>query len=83
MKLKAFIATGLFCALSVLAVIAPVQAASQSASAKPDIQRVLSVVTDATGGCGVVNAHMTYLDSHGEQHSLDYGKFANNCNLGS
>ncbi|MGY2374685.1 DUF2790 domain-containing protein [Pseudomonas sp. SDO524_S393] len=50
---------------------------------KPDIQRVLSSVQDASAGCGVVNARMTYLDSSGEKRVLDYKKFADNCAAGS
>ncbi|QXI29220.1 DUF2790 domain-containing protein [Pseudomonas vanderleydeniana] len=78
MKLKALCTAGLFSALSLLAIAAPAQAAS----AKPDIQHVVSITTDAMGSCGVANAHLTYLDSQGETHTLEYGKFAN-CNQGS
>ncbi|MBC2380184.1 DUF2790 domain-containing protein [Pseudomonas sp. WS 5106] len=53
------------------------------ASAKPDIQSVLSTVEDSSTACGVVNAHMTYLDSHGQKQVLDYSKFASNCADGS
>ncbi|NWA02086.1 DUF2790 domain-containing protein [Pseudomonas gingeri] len=82
MKLKALCTAGLFSALSILAVVAPAQASAHSASAKPDIQHVLSVVTDGTGNCGVVNAHMTYLDSRGQQGTFDYRKFAD-CDQGN
>lgn len=82
MKLKALCTAGLFSALSVLAIAAPAQAASQASNAKPDIQHVVSITTDAMGSCDVAKAHMVYLDSQGRQHTLDYGKFAS-CNLGS
>ena len=49
----------------------------------PDIQRVLSTVEDKSPSCGVVNAHMTYLDSHGQKQVLNYSKFACNCADGS
>ena len=50
---------------------------------KLDIQRVLTTVEDTNGACAIVNAHMTYLDSHGQQQVLDYKKFADNCAEGS
>ncbi|UII71864.1 DUF2790 domain-containing protein [Pseudomonas sp. HN11] len=50
---------------------------------KPDIQRVLATVEDGGTSCGIVNARMTYLDSHGQKQVLDYKKFADNCAEGS
>lgn len=68
----------IFIAASLLALTFNAQASS-----KPDIQRVLSTVEDSSAACGVVNAHMTYLDSHGQKQVLDYSKFASNCADGS
>ena len=50
---------------------------------KPDIQRIVATVEDNAASCGVVNTHMTYLDSHGQKHVLNYSKFADNCADGS
>jgi len=50
---------------------------------KPDIQRIVATVQDNSGSCGVVNAHMTYLDSHGQKRVLNYSKFVDNCADGS
>ncbi len=49
------------------------------AQPKPDIQQVLNTVEDGNGACAIVNAHMTYLDSHGQKQVLDYKKFADSC----
>lgn len=48
-----------------------------------DIQKVVSLTEDSSETCGVVNARMTYLDSHGEKHVLGYSKLAENCSDGS
>ncbi|OPA94978.1 hypothetical protein BFW87_13055 [Pseudomonas fluorescens] len=50
---------------------------------KPDIQRVLSTTEDARSGCGVVNAHLTYLDSKGQTQVLNYLKFTDECGDGN
>lgn len=52
-------------------------------SHKPDIQRVLSTTEDTRSGCGVVNAHLTYLDSNGQKQVLDYMKFTDDCGDGN
>ena len=46
---------------------------------KLDPERIVATVQDNSGSCGVVNAHMTYLDSHGQKRVLNYSKFADNC----
>lgn len=48
-----------------------------------DINQVISLTEDHGPECGVVNAQMTYLDSHGEKRVLAYSKLATNCNDGS
>jgi hypothetical protein len=44
-----------------------------------DIAKALSTEVDATPMCGVVNAHLRYLDSQGQQQVLNYETVAQNC----
>ncbi|MGC6371037.1 DUF2790 domain-containing protein [Pseudomonas sp. K2I15] len=53
------------------------------AGPKLDVQQVLSTVDDGGGtACGVENARVTYLDSHGQKRAFEYIKFADSCNEG-
>lgn len=70
------IASSLFALLNVAAF-------SAQASPKLDVQQVLSTVDDGGAACGVVNARMTYLDSHGQKRVFEYKKFADSCNEGN
>lgn len=47
-----------------------------------DIQKVVSLSEAPSQTCGVVNAHMTYLDSHGQTQVLEYSKLAESCTRG-
>jgi hypothetical protein len=76
MNRNTFIASGLFALLNIAAF-------SAQASPKLDIQQVLSTIDDGGAACGVVNARMTYLDSHGQKQVFEYMKFADSCNAGS
>lgn len=45
-----------------------------------DISKVISLTEEDNGqNCGVVNARMTYLDSHGAERALAYSTLAANC----
>lgn len=45
-----------------------------------DVARVLDMREPASNHqCEVVNATMTYLDSHGQQHQLHYRKLSEEC----
>lgn len=75
---KRFLTAGL------LALIAPLASFAAPAEQyhygqKLDVKQVLSIHEDASNSCGVVNARMDYLDSHGNPHSLAYQKFASDC----
>ena len=78
MNRNTFIASGLLALLNIAAF-----SAQAEASPKLDIQQVLSTVDDGGAACGVVNARMTYLDSHGQKQVFEYMKFADSCNEGS
>ncbi|WP_416311130.1 DUF2790 domain-containing protein [Pseudomonas sp. W03] len=51
---------------------------------KLDVKQVIAIHEDSGSpfDCGIVEARMDYLDSHGQAHSLAYRKFATNCNEG-
>ena len=78
MNRNTFIASCLFALLNIAAL-----SAQAEASPKLDIQQVLSTVDDGGAACGVVNARMTYLDSHGQKQVFEYMKFADSCNEGN
>ena len=87
MNTKAVYAACLFAALNICTLSAraesSVQAQTYTYGTHLDIQKVLSLSEDTEPACGVVNAHMTYLDSAGHQQALDYRKLADNCNDGN
>jgi hypothetical protein len=45
-----------------------------------DIARSLSSDSDASPACGVVGSHLNYVDSHGQQQTLNYLSVAQSCN---
>ncbi|MCQ2028940.1 DUF2790 domain-containing protein [Stutzerimonas zhaodongensis] len=47
-----------------------------------DISQVISLTEDSGQNCGLVDAQMTYLDSHGEPRVLTYRKVSANCSEG-
>lgn len=69
---------------SALAAHADAQAESSSTTqdAHLDIKKVISIVDNGNGNCGIVDARMTYLDSSSNQKVLDYRKFAECDNQG-
>ncbi|MBT2341595.1 MULTISPECIES: DUF2790 domain-containing protein [Pseudomonas] len=87
MNTRAIYAACLFAALNLCSLSARaesnVQAHTYTYGTHLDIQKVLSLSEDAAPACGVVNAHMTYLDSAGHHQALDYRKLADNCNDGN
>ena len=44
-----------------------------------DVARVVQLDEPATDVCDVVQAHMTYVDAAGRQHTLQYQKLAKVC----
>ncbi|WP_166366904.1 DUF2790 domain-containing protein [Pseudomonas akapageensis] len=87
MNLKAACAACVFAALSICTISAraevTVKPQTYTYGTHLDIRKVLSSSEDATPDCGVVNAHLTYLDSHGQSRTLDYLKAADTCNAGN
>lgn len=86
MNWNALIAASFFAVLNVAAFSAQadVQAPPQETShgTHLDIKKVISVVDNGDGNCGIVDARLTYLDSSGMQKALDYSKFAECGNQG-
>ncbi|MDT8908115.1 Protein of unknown function [Pseudomonas sp. NFACC32-1] len=84
MNLKTIATACLMTALSAgaLPAMAQANAASETYSygTHLDIAKVVSLTEDAGQTCGLVNAHITYLDSMGEQRALTYLKQAADCN---
>ena len=83
MNTKAIYATFLFAALSVCTLSAR---AETRVTPKPytygsqlDIKKVLSLKQEATTGCGIVDARMTYLDSQDKVQVMSYRTFADGC----
>ncbi|WP_416740824.1 DUF2790 domain-containing protein [Pseudomonas sp. NFX71] len=70
--------------LAAFAAHANPQEASQPTeqAAHLDIKKVISIVDNDDGNCGIVDARMTYLDSTGNQKVLEYRKFAGCDNQG-
>ncbi|PRA20569.1 DUF2790 domain-containing protein [Pseudomonas poae] len=83
MNTKAIYAACLFAALNICTLSARAEAATSvqtySYGTHLDIKRVVSMSQDSTPACGVVNARMTYLDSHDQTQVLDYLKFGDGC----
>ncbi|NIL20328.1 DUF2790 domain-containing protein [Pseudomonas sp. AN3A02] len=81
MNLKATSAACLFAALTGLSITGH----AETTASQPDIHQVVSITEEAGSSalCGIVNSHLTYLDSQGQRHVLDYRKFSSNCLEGS
>ncbi len=52
-----------------------------TAAAKPDIEKVIAI-TDAADQCAPVPVQMTYEDSHGQRHILQYQVMGTGCSNG-
>ncbi|MCW8278135.1 DUF2790 domain-containing protein [Pseudomonas sp. PCH199] len=83
MNTKAIYAACLFAALNICTLSARAEAdvspKTYSYGTQLDIKKVVSLKEDASPSCGVVDAQLTYLDSHNKTQVLDYRKFADNC----
>ncbi|CAI8804939.1 DUF2790 domain-containing protein [Pseudomonas sp. IT-P12] len=83
MNTKAIYAACLFAALNVCTLSARAEAdvseKTYTYGTHLDIKKVVSLKQDASDSCGIVNAQLTYLDSHDKTQVLDYRKFAE-CN---
>ncbi|MFI8479122.1 DUF2790 domain-containing protein [Pseudomonas sp. NPDC078700] len=86
MNVKAISAACLFTTLSLGMIPAMAHAAqpqqSYSYGTHLDVAQVVSLTEEPTQNCGVVDAHMTYLDSQGRSQVLDYSKLAQVCSQG-
>jgi hypothetical protein len=84
MNTKAIYAACLFAALNICTLSARAEAdvspETYTYGTQLDIKKVLSLKQDATPSCGVVEAQLTYLDSHNKTQVLDYRKLSDNCN---
>ncbi len=81
MNTKTVFAACLFAALNICTLSARAEASEQTYTygTHLDIKQVVSMTQDPTPACGVVNARMTYLDSHDKTQVLDYLKFSDGC----
>ncbi|WP_434647515.1 DUF2790 domain-containing protein [Pseudomonas sp. D1-2] len=83
MNTKAIYAACLFAALSICTLSARAESTAPAHTytygTHLDVRKVLSLSEDPQPACGVVNAHMTYLDSAGHEQALDYRKLSDNC----
>ena len=83
MNTKAIYAACLFAALNICTLSARAEAAvtaqTYNYGTHLDIKQVVSMSQDSKPACGVVNARMTYLDSHDKTQVLDYLKFGDGC----
>jgi hypothetical protein len=86
MNWNKLIAASFFAVLNVAAfsVHADVQAPAQTTAygTHLDIKKVVSIVDNGGGTCGIVDARLTYLDSNGAQKVAGYSKFADCANQG-
>jgi hypothetical protein len=84
MNTKAVVAACLFAALNICTLSARAEAdltpETYTYGTHLDIKKVISMKQDATPSCGIVDAQLTYLDSHDKTQVLDYRKFADGCN---
>ncbi|MFJ4065929.1 DUF2790 domain-containing protein [Pseudomonas sp. NPDC089996] len=83
MNRKAVYAACLFAALNVCTLAARAEAADNGRDytygTQLDIKKVLSTSQDAAPTCGVVNARLTYLDSHDQTQVLNYRTSSGTC----
>lgn len=86
MKALLVLALGSFCASAMAAEVAEVSSEQipveqYSYSQHLDIAKVISM-TEVPNVCEVVPARMTYEDSHGQKHVLEYRVMGNGCSNG-
>ncbi|AWY44005.1 DUF2790 domain-containing protein [Pseudomonas putida] len=83
MNTKAIYAACLFAALNICTLSARAEAdvseKTYTYGTQLDIKKVVSLKQDSSDSCGVVDAQLTYLDSHNKTQVLDYRKIADNC----
>ncbi|VVP92113.1 hypothetical protein PS918_03339 [Pseudomonas fluorescens] len=83
MNTKAIYAACLFAALNICTLSARAEAdvseKTYTYGTQLDIKKVVSLKQDNSASCGVVDAQLTYLDSHNKTQVLDYRKIADNC----
>lgn len=84
MNFKTLSAACLFTVLNIGALPAMAQATAKAETyaygTHLDISKVISLSEQGSGqGCGVVDAHMTYLDSHGAERVLAYSTLTSSC----
>ncbi|WP_449432212.1 DUF2790 domain-containing protein [Pseudomonas putida] len=83
MNFKTFASASLLAILSVGAIAAQAAAPMSDASVMQyrygdhlDVKKVLSVKDDQSNVCGLVNTRMDYLNSKGQQQSVEYRSYA-------
>ncbi|WP_406821663.1 DUF2790 domain-containing protein [Pseudomonas sp. KnCO4] len=84
MNFKTFASASLFAVLSFGTLAAHAASAAMDDAAVMqyrygdhlDVQKVLSVQDDQSNACGLVNTRMDYLDSKGQQQSVQYRSYA-------
>jgi hypothetical protein len=83
MNTKAIYAACLFAALNICTLSARAESAvnekTYTYGTQLDIKKVVSLKQGDSPSCGVVDAQLTYLDSHNKTQVLDYRKIADNC----
>lgn len=86
MKWKTLCEASLLAVLNISILAAHADTETESAmiekNMKPDIKKVLSIVKSDDGGCGIIDARMTYLDSKDNQQVMNYRIFAECHNHG-
>ncbi|WP_160107225.1 DUF2790 domain-containing protein [Pseudomonas izuensis] len=84
MNTKAIYAACLFAALNICTLSARAEAdvseKTYTYGTQLDIKKVVSLKQDPSATCGVVDAQLTYLDSHNKTQVLDYRKISDSCN---
>lgn len=87
MNIKIACVASVFAAMSVFTLGAQAQEASVSKNytygTHLDVKKVLAINEDPGTDCQVVKSHMTYLDSQGQTHVLNYLKVSQDCHEGS
>ncbi|MDP9520380.1 DUF2790 domain-containing protein [Pseudomonas putida] len=84
MKFKTFACASLFAVLSFGAIAAQATTAPMGDAGAMqyrygehlDVKKVLSVEDEQSNACGLVNTRMDYLDSKGQQQSVQYRTYA-------
>ncbi|WP_207837377.1 DUF2790 domain-containing protein [Pseudomonas sp. 43(2021)] len=84
MKLNTFVSASLFAVLSFGAIAAQASTMPMNDTGVMqyrygdhlDVKKVLSIQDDQSDACGLVNTRMDYLDSKGQQQSLQYRTYA-------